>query len=119
MENKDIVVPVEGVLSFDEFNKKLAELTETNGVIDKTANLYDKIPTYIKALTNFDPTGVSGAIDQALSENKSKRENENIVKALYEFYVAISFIGKKQIILEDTIKSPMIPVKFTTIEIYG
>jgi len=62
MENKDIVVPVEGVLSFDEFNKKLAELTETNGVIDKTANLYDKIPTYIKALKFHRFLKVSGRV---------------------------------------------------------
>jgi len=104
VDNKDIAIPIEGILSFEDFVVRLNRLTESEGATDKAADLYDKIPTYMKALTNLDPTGVSGMIDQALSENRSRRENDNIAKALYALYSAMAFLGSKQLILEDAIK---------------
>ena len=104
--HNDLIVH-EGTLSFDEFKKSLAELSQTKRPSDHLSDLYDNVPTLFKILTNFDPTGISGSIDQALSENKAKREQENINIALYGLYQAIIEIIKKQISIENSIKEQL------------
>lgn len=106
MGNHDLIVH-EGNLSFEEFKEKLAGLYQVKGEISQAADLYDNVPAFLKILTNFDPTGISGSIDQALSENKAKREQENINLALYNLYQAIIEISKRQISIQDSIKKQL------------
>lgn len=104
MENRELIIPKDGALTFDEFKKKITELKEYSSIIDKASDLYDKTPILIKAIQNFDPTGIAGAIDQVLSDNKAKREQENLTQALYELYKAIIWLGKKQLQLDSSIE---------------
>ena len=106
MGNNDLIAH-EGTLSLDEFKEKLAELSQAKGTTDQAADLYDKVPTLFKILTNFDPTGISGSIDQALSENKAKREQGNINIALYGLYQAIIEVSKRQISIDNSIKEQL------------
>jgi|GEM_PF-3209488 len=69
--------------TFEEFKDKISQFTETKGTLENVSDIYSKVPIWIKLLTNFDPTGVSGAIDQILTDNRAKREQESILLAIY------------------------------------
>jgi hypothetical protein len=47
-------------------------------------------------LHNFDPTGTASAIDQLINEEKSEREQENILRAIYALAIKISKIDETE-----------------------
>ena len=71
------------VPSFEEFKKMILQHGADSDLIDWVAMQYGRIPNAIRALNNFDPTGISGAIDQLFSEKVSEREQDNILRAIY------------------------------------
>lgn len=65
--------------------------------IDKLADAFDKLPMCIKLLKNLDPTGgFLSYFADALSELKTKRNEEKLWKALYELFKALRAIDRKQ-----------------------
>lgn len=104
MENYKIMVPKSGYLTFEEFKEKISLPADSESLVDKVSNLYEKLPGYIRSIQNLDPTGIAGAIDQTLSDNKAKRERENLMCALYNFYKAIMYLGNRHAELDSTIK---------------
>lgn len=107
MEKRELIVSQLGALTFDEFKEKISGLIESGTVIDKASDRYEKLPIIIRAIQNLDPTGISGAIDQVLSNNKAKREQENLMHALYAFYEAILYLGNKQAVLDSSINQQL------------
>ena len=96
---------IESVLpTLDDFEKRILERPDNHSalqkMIDKVSDVYDGLPVLIRSLTNFDPTGVSGTIAQMLSENKAKREQKNIICALYLMWQTIMEYGDKLKYLE-------------------
>lgn len=71
------------VPSFEEFKKTILQHNADSDLLNWAAKQYGRIPSAIRALNNFDPTGISGAIDQVFSEKVSEREQENILRAIY------------------------------------
>lgn len=86
MDNKEIT-PITSEeaypATFEEFKNKISKFIETNETLDKASDLYDKIPIWVRVIANFDPSGVSGAIEQILSDNRAKREKDSILLAIY------------------------------------
>ncbi|MCX6669642.1 MAG: hypothetical protein NTV25_07550, partial [Methanothrix sp.] len=64
-------------------------------VIDRFADMFDKIPLPVKLLKNFDPTGVIGYFADGLSEIKAKRNEEKLLKTIYELIKAVCIIDQK------------------------
>ncbi len=71
---------------FEAFKAKLLDSDEDASLLDNVADVYDKFPVYLRALTNLDPTGPVGYVAQILSENRARREQENVLRALYLLY---------------------------------
>ncbi len=67
-------------------------------LINWVAKQYGRIPSAIRALNNFDPSGISGAIDQLFSEKVSEREQENILRAVYILANRIWKIESKNVV---------------------
>ena len=90
--------------TLDEFERKLYEQPESASfmqrIFDKASDKYDNLPSLIKLLPNFDPTGISGAIVQTLNENNSKRLQKNIISALYLMAQTIQQFENKLLNLE-------------------
>ena len=76
-------------LSYEEFKRKVLECSEGKTVTDKVADIYDDLPVLVRVIANLDPTGLASSLDQVLTENKAKREQENILRAIYALYTAL------------------------------
>jgi predicted transcriptional regulator len=105
-----IIKHKEDPLSYDEFKPMILEtdLAES-GLLDKAADSYDKIPSYIRAIQNIDPTGIASTIGQLLSENKAKREQDNIIRAIYNLNLAIQKYSEQLTNLEEKYFSEQVP----------
>ncbi|GEM_PF-2441855 len=85
------------IYSFEEFKKVILQYGADSDLINLAAKEYGRVPSVIRALNNFDPTGISGAIDQLLSEKASEREQENILRVIYMLAKRMSEIESKGI----------------------
>lgn len=74
------------VMTIEDFRIKISE-TNQYGIMDKLADGYDKIPSFIKLLQNLDPTGISSSIGEVLSENRAKREQAMLIDSIYYLYI--------------------------------
>ncbi|MBI5954238.1 MAG: hypothetical protein HY865_21490 [Chloroflexi bacterium] len=83
MPNEIIKSDSNQVPSFEEFQKMILQHGADSDLINWAAKQYGRIPSVIRALNNFDPSGISSAIDQLFSEKASEREQENILRAVY------------------------------------
>ncbi|MDI6789814.1 MAG: hypothetical protein QME44_03890, partial [Thermodesulfobacteriota bacterium] len=99
-ERHELMISQRGTLTFEEFKEKIARSGESRSLMGRASDRYDKIPSLIRTIQNIDPTGIAGAIDQALSDNKARREQENIMRALYALYKAICYLGSRQTEIE-------------------
>lgn len=88
---KDIIKSEMAPLSsFEEFEKFVYSLDDNDSLLDKSADLYSKIPALLRTLPNFEPTGIAGALAQLLEENKAQREQKNILLAMFELVKVVS-----------------------------
>ena len=69
----DEITISDDTLTFDEFKENIKKLENPSSPIDKTADIVSNLPSIFKALKNFDPTGISGALIDILEENKHNR----------------------------------------------
>jgi hypothetical protein len=83
--------------SFDEFKKLVLEHGADGDFLNRVANLHGKIPRLLRIVHNFDPTGTASAIDQIINEEKSEREQENILRAIYALAIRVSKIDEVEI----------------------
>jgi hypothetical protein len=83
--------------SFEEFEKTILQHGADSDLINWAAKQYGRIPSAIRALNNFDPTGISGAFDQLFSEKVSEREQENILREIYKLANRIWKIESKNV----------------------
>ena len=92
MKDNNSLIPSSGqnLPSFEEFKDMVLNYNEKENIIDKVADKYDQIPTIFKVFKNFDPTGIASSIDDILSENKAKREQNNILLASYYMFQSIN-----------------------------
>lgn len=89
-----ISVNSNGTLSYEEFKQAIEnQNNEKRTLSDKVSDGYAKIPSALRQLTNFDPTGISSYFDGILSEHKAMREQDNMIRALYGAYQAIFRFG--------------------------
>jgi Asp-tRNA(Asn)/Glu-tRNA(Gln) amidotransferase C subunit len=77
------------VLSYESFIQRLEELSKPENNLEKIADKVSEIPSSLKLLTRFDPTGITGDIISLLEDNKAIREKEAINRALYALYAGI------------------------------
>lgn len=99
------------VLSLQEFKDGILNYNDENATkIDKVSDLYDKVPDFIKKLTNFDPTGIASYFDGLLSDNKAKREQDRILTAMWGMYHAFIVCGNqlKEHIEQDKVQYSML-----------
>lgn len=82
--------------SFEEFKKLVLEHGADKDFLNRVANLHGKIPRLLRVVHNFDPTGTASAIDQLINEEKSEREQENILRAIYALAIKISKIDETE-----------------------
>ena len=75
--------------SFNEFKETILQHGADTDFLNRTANLRGKIPRLLRIIHNFDPTGTLSAIDQALNEEKTEREQNNILRVIYDLAVKI------------------------------
>lgn len=115
MEKHELMIP-KGRMTFDEFREIMAESEESASAIDKVSDLYDKVPAWVRTIQNFDPTGIAGAIDQILSDNKTKRQEECLLKALYSFYEAIIILNERQIKSDKFVKEHLAELTYLYFE---
>ena len=106
MSNEIIKPDPKQVPSFEEFKEKILQHGADSDLISWAAKEYGRIPSAIRALNNFDPSGISGAIDQLFSEKVSEREQENILRAIYILATRIWKIESKNVtkLPEDNFK---------------
>ena len=57
--------------------------------------LYDKVPSCIKALNNFDPTGISSYLLDILDGKQAELDKEKNLEVMYNFYLAINWLNDK------------------------
>jgi Mn-dependent DtxR family transcriptional regulator len=70
-------------VSFEEFKETLLRHGSDDDIYSRVAQVHGRIPRLIRLLHNIDPSGISSAIDQLLSEKVSEQEQENIIRAIY------------------------------------
>lgn len=83
MTNEIIKSDSNQVPSFEEFKKMILQHGADSDLMNWAAKEYGRIPSAIRALNNFDSSGISGYFDQLFSERVSEREQENILHAVY------------------------------------
>lgn len=81
----EIVTPEQNqALSFEEFKKTILQQGTNANLLSWVANQHGRIPRLIRILYNFDPTNISSAIGELFDETVSEREQENIIRAIYD-----------------------------------
>jgi hypothetical protein len=75
--------------SFDEFKKTILQQGTDANLLNKVKGLYGTAPRLIRILHNFDPTGTASAFDQLLDDERTEREQNNILRTLYDLAVKI------------------------------
>lgn len=90
--------------SFEEFKKLVLQYGADKDFLNRVANLHGKIPRLIRVLHNFDPTGTASAINQLVNKEKSEREQENILRAIYALAMKISKIDEIETSFASTYK---------------
>lgn len=98
MSNELLKSNSDNIPSFEEFKIKILEIGADTNLLTWAAKKYGRIPNAIRALNNFDPTGITGAIDQLFSEEVSEREQNNILRAIYLLAIRIWEIDSKNTI---------------------
>lgn len=88
-------------ISFEEFKSAFLGSIDAKAIVDSIADKYNEIPSYLKALKNFDPTGIISSIDDVLTENRAKREQERMLEALYYMLQKTKI---HEVILRESIK---------------
>lgn len=83
MSNKIIRPDQNQVPSLEEFKEMILQHGADSDLMSWAAKEYGQILSAIRAFNNFDPSGISSAIDQLFSEKVSEREQENILRAIY------------------------------------
>jgi hypothetical protein len=95
------IMPIESIdivpfPTLEEFKASFSRDESYKSVLEKIADAYDKLPIYVKLLKNLDPTGcIIGCFADGLSEIKAKRNEEKLLKTLYELVKAICIIDQK------------------------
>lgn len=79
----DEIIKQDKLVTFGEFKKAILGWGKKDGFQGKVEDAYGQIPRLVKILQNFDPTGISGAIDQLVGDQISEREQDNILRAIY------------------------------------
>jgi sulfur carrier protein ThiS len=80
-------------------------------ILGKVADIYDGMPSVIKALKNFEPLGIAGSVADVLADIKAERKEKQLREVLYNYCLAIYEILQKINNLEidiDRIK-PQVP----------
>ena len=95
--------------SFEEFEKYVNSLNDNGNLLDKPADLYIKLPALLRTLTNIEPTGIASALAQLLEENKVKREQRNVLLAMFELAKVLSQCGHRIEQLEKSYLSTEFP----------
>lgn len=81
---------------YPAFREKMLGMGVSEDRLYKAADLYSKIPFYIRAaIENLEPLGVAGTISQILSETKAQREQENVWRMMYYLAQGIDQNGSK------------------------
>ena len=83
MPDNNLVPIQKRVASFDEFKQIMLQQGKRGSLLDKIIALHGKVPRLIRILHNFDPTGITSAINEFVSEAKSEREQDNMLRVLY------------------------------------
>jgi hypothetical protein len=89
MSDNNLVPRSKQIPSFEEFKEIVLQLGSDRDFLNRVATLYGKVPRLIRILHNFDPTGTASAIDQLISEEKSEREQDNILRVIYVLAVKV------------------------------
>lgn len=89
MSDGDLVPAGKQTPSFEEFKKFVLQYGAEKDFLGRIITLHGKIPRLIRVLFNFDKTGFTSAIDQLISEEKSEREQDNILRAIYTLGIRI------------------------------
>ena len=97
MSNEIIKPDPNQVPSFEEFKEMILQHGADSDLISWAAEEYGRIPGAIRALSNFDSSGISGYIDQLFSEKVSEREQENILRAIYTLATRVWKIESKNV----------------------
>jgi hypothetical protein len=97
MSNEIIKPDPNQVPSFEEFKEMILQHGADSDLISWAAKEHGRIPSAIRALNNFDSSGISGYFDQLFSEKKSEREQENILNAIYILATRIWKIESKNV----------------------
>jgi hypothetical protein len=106
----EIIKPNQVPPSFEEFKSIILNNGSIDsGILGNVADFYDKVPYYVRAMQNFDPTGIASTICQLLSENKAEREQDNIIRAIYNLTLGIQKYRNQLSVLEQTYFSQQAP----------
>jgi len=75
--------------SFEEFKKTILQQGADANFLNRIADLHGRIPRLIRILYNIEPTGTLNAIAQLFNEEKTEREQDNILRAIYNSAIKI------------------------------
>lgn len=103
-ENIQVILQSEynGIPSFEEFVKLMKK--KGDEISGNSGNPIDFIPSYIKILKNFDPTGISSSLIDILEEESNKSRDESIYLALYSLFKLNSSTNERLKLLNDEFK---------------
>jgi hypothetical protein len=89
MSDDSLVPRQKQIPSFDEFKEIVLQHGADANFLDRVATLHGRVPRLFRILHNLDPTGIASAIDQLISEEKSEREQDNILRAIYTLAIKV------------------------------
>lgn len=89
MSNEIIDPGIYKTPSFEEFKETILKEGADADLFNRFADLHGRIPRLIRIIHNFDPSGTLSAIDQVFNEEKSEREQDNILRAIYDLAIKI------------------------------
>ena len=89
MADNNLVPLPKQIPSFEEFKEIVLQQGSDRDFLNRVASLHGKAPRLFRILHNFDPTGTASAIDQLISEEKSEREQDNILRAIYALAIKV------------------------------
>lgn len=93
------------ILSKEEFKRVIDQATPTGVTIKELViDNFDRLPSYVKSLKNFDPFGVAAYIADTIAEEKAKLDDERDFEIKYQFYIGMRIIDSKLKVIDETTK---------------
>jgi hypothetical protein len=88
-----------------ELDKRIQQELPHDTFKEKFIDKFNNLPSYLKSLNNFDPTGAASYVADIIADEKAKLDAEKNYEIIYQFYLGMKILELKTKTLDAIIRT--------------